>query len=291
MMAKDTAIGPVSLQYQSSGSDAVATTKSRIAEFNVGEIASDAWVVILAGGMGTRLAEKSQQLIPKPMLEVGGVPMLEHIMRIYSAQGLRRFIIATGHKREVIEEWVSVGMASGTISEYADEVLAVDTGEDTQTAGRLLRLAEYLKDAPFFLTYGDGFADVNMRMLVDHHRGLKQPGLRKPTVTLTAVHPPARFGNLVLESGRAVSFGEKTQSATDWINGGFYVMEPSILNLISGDDSRLEYDVLPALAIQKRVGAYQHPGFFQMVDTARDLTLVNQMVETNRAPWMIWGSD
>ena len=289
-MAKDTVVGNVTLTMQDSGNDAVRTAP-RVAQFDVGDVASDAWVVILAGGQGSRLTEETNGRIPKPMVEVGGVPMLEHVMRIYSAQGLRRFIVATGHRREVIEEWVSIGMASGTISEYASEVLAVDTGEDTQTAGRLLRLAEYLKEAPFFLTYGDGFADVNMRMLVDHHRALKQPGLRSPTVTLTAVHPPARFGNLTLELGRATVFGEKTQSPLDWINGGFYIMEPSILNLISGDDSRLEYDLLPALAAQKRIGAYQHPGFFQMVDTARDLTLVNQMVEANQAPWMTWRSD
>ncbi len=284
-MAKDTMVGPVSLQYQGSGNDA-GQPKPRIAEFQVGDIASDAWVVILAGGVGSRLQDSTGDLIPKPMVEVGGAPMLEHIMRIYSAQGLRRFIIATGHKREVIEEWVE--NSSETLAEFADEVVAENTGEDTQTAGRLLRLARYLKDGAFFMTYGDGFADVNVRMLVDHHRALKQPGLRKPTVTLSAVHPPSRFGNLTLENGRAVVFGEKTQSPLDWINGGFYIIEPQLLNLISGDDSRLEYDVLPGLAIQKRVGAYQHPGFFQMVDTQRDLTLVNQMVEADQAPWMIW---
>ena len=284
-MAEDTVVGPVSLQYVGSGNDA-GQPKPRIAEFKVGDIASDAWVVILAGGRGSRLQDSTGDLIPKPMVEVGGAPMLEHIMRIYSAQGLRRFIIATGHKREVIEEWVE--NSSETLAEFADEVIAEDTGEDTQTAGRLLRLAEYLKDGSFFMTYGDGFADVNVRMLVDHHRALKQPGLRKPTVTLSAVHPPSRFGNLTLENGRAIVFGEKTQSPLDWINGGFYVIEPQLLNLISGDDSRLEYDVLPGLAIQKRVGAYQHPNFFQMCDTARDLQLLNQMWDTGDAPWKIW---
>jgi glucose-1-phosphate cytidylyltransferase len=285
MMAKDPMVGHVDLQMTDSGNDA-GPPKPQIAEFSVGDIAADAWVVILAGGKGSRLSDKTDDLIPKPMVEVGGAPMLEHVMRIYSAQGLRRFIIATGHKREVIEDWVENN--SETLAEFADEVIAEDTGEDTQTAGRLLRLSKYLKDGAFFMTYGDGFADVNMRMLVDHHRGLKQPGLRKPTVTLSAVHPPSRFGNLTLELGRATVFGEKTQSPLDWINGGFYIIEPQILNMISGDDSRLEYDVLPALAIQKRIGAYQHPGFFQMVDTQRDLTLVNQMVEADQAPWMLW---
>ncbi len=286
-MAHDPIVGHVDLQMTDAGNDA-GPPKPQIASFNVGDIAEDAWVVILAGGQGSRLSDKTDDLIPKPMVEVGGIPMLEHIMRIYSAQGLRRFIIATGHKREVIEEWVE--NSSETLAEFADEVIAEDTGEETQTAGRLLRLSKYLKDGAFFMTYGDGFADVNMRMLVDHHRGLKQPGLRKPTVTLSAVHPPSRFGNLTLELGRATVFGEKTQSPLDWINGGFYIIEPQILNLISGDDSRLEYDVLPSLAIQKRIGAYQHPGFFQMVDTQRDLTLVNQMADSDQAPWMIWRS-
>ncbi len=286
-MAHDPIVGHVDLQMTDAGNDA-GPPKPQIASFNVGDIAEDAWVVILAGGQGSRLSDKTDDLIPKPMVEVGGIPMLEHIMRIYSAQGLRRFIIATGHKREVIEEWVE--NSSETLAEFADEVIAEDTGEETQTAGRLLRLSKYLKDGAFFMTYGDGFADVNMRMLVDHHRGLKQPGLRKPTVTLSAVHPPSRFGNLTLELGRATVFGEKTQSTLDWINGGFYIIEPQLLNLISGDDSRLEYDVLPGLAIQSRIGAYQHPGFFQMVDTQRDLTLVNQMVEADQAPWMIWRS-
>ena len=285
-MAKDPIVGDVSLQYQDSGNDAVATTKPRIAEFNVGDVASDAWVVILAGGQGSRLTDETNGRIPKPMVEVGGVPMLEHIMRIYSAQGLRRFIIAIGHLGSVIEQWYID--SADRIAEFADEVQPIWTGEETQTAGRLLRLREQLKGAPFFMTYGDGFADVNMRMLVDHHRGLKQPGLRKPTVTLTAVHPPARFGSLTLELGRATVFGEKTQSPLDWINGGFYIMEPSVLDLISGDDSRLEYDLLPALAAQNRVGAYSHPGFFQMVDVARDLMLVNKMWETENAPWKMW---
>jgi glucose-1-phosphate cytidylyltransferase len=240
----------------------------------------------LAGGYGTRLVEETHGVIPKPMMEVGGMPMLEHIMRIYSTQGLRRFIIATGFMHEVIEAWVDE--QAEMLASIADEVIAEYTGEDTQTGGRLLRLITYLEEKPFFVTYGDGFSDVNMRMLTDHHANLKQPGLRKPAVTLSAVHPPARFGNLEISAGRAVGFGEKTQSSNDWINGGFYVMEPAVLGLIAGDATRLEYDVLPGLAVQNRLGAYQHPGFFQMVDTRRDLTLVNQMVEAKQAAWMTW---
>lgn len=279
-MAKDPMTGPVDLQYQ----EKVVRQPAPGPQFTVGPVSQDAWVVIFAGGQGTRLVEETQGLIPKPMMNVGGKPMLEHIMRIYSTQGLRRFIIATGFMHEVIENWVG----GNDLSSIADEVIAEFTGLDTQTGGRLLRLSIYLQEKPFFVTYGDGFSDINFRMLTDHHMNLKQPGLRKPAVTLSAVHPPARFGNLEIANGRAVAFGEKTQSSIDWINGGFYVMEPAVLGLISGDEARLEYDVLPGLAAQNRLGAYQHPGFFQMVDTARDLTLVNQMVEVQQAPWMTW---
>ncbi len=281
-MARDPVVGPVDLQYQ----EKVERQTAPASQFTVGPVSQDAWVVIFAGGQGTRLAEETQGLIPKPMMNVGGKPMLEHIMRIYSTQGLRRFIIATGFMHEVIEEWVDE--EAENLATIADDVIAEFTGLDTQTGGRLLRLSVYLQEKPFFVTYGDGFSDINFRMLTDHHMNLKQPGLRKPAVTLSAVHPPARFGNLEIANGRAVAFGEKTQSSIDWINGGFYVMEPAILGLISGDEARLEYDVLPGLAAQNRLGAYQHPGFFQMVDTARDLTLVNQMVEVKQAPWMTW---
>ena len=182
-----------------------------------------------------------------------------------------------------MEENFIAGSAS-----FAREIVVEDTGEETQTAGRIKALQSYLEDAPFMLTYGDGFADVNLSMLIDHHKSLKQPGLRKPVLTLTAVHPPARFGNLGIDGGRAVSFGEKSQLPNDWINGGFYIVEPSIFNLIPGDDTRLEYDLMPGLAQQARLGAYQHPGFFQMVDTWRELQLVKQMYEGGSAPWVRW---
>jgi glucose-1-phosphate cytidylyltransferase len=234
-------------------------------------------VVILAGGRGSRLAEETQGLIPKPMLRIGDMPMLEHIMRSYSAQGMRRFIIATGFMGNVIDEWVHVQAHS-----YADEIMAIDTGLDTQTGGRLLRLAEFIGGESFMLTYGDGLADINMKMLLDHHRTTRL------LITLSAVHPPARFGNLVLDGPLATRFNEKSQTQTDWINGGFYVLEPGILDLIPGDECRLEYDVLPSLAVQGRLAAYRHPGFFQMCDTFRDLQLLKQIWKAGDAPWKRW---
>lgn len=283
-MAKDPIVGDVDLQYQPKP---VTSREAAQVPFTAGsDLNKDAWVVIFAGGRGTRLAEETQGLIPKPMVDVGGYPMLWHIMKIYANQGFGRFLIAAGYLQEKIVEWVEgnfVQMGAGV-----REIIVEDTGMDTQTGGRLLRLRDFLGDKTFMLTYGDGFADINFAMLVDHHRALKQPGQRKAVLTLSAVHPPARFGNLALERGRAVSFGEKTQLPNDWINGGFYIVEPTIFNLITGDDVRLEYDLLPALAFQQRLGAYQHPGFFQMVDTWRDLQLVKQMYDAKQAPWARW---
>ena len=272
-MARDPVVGPVSLQFQ-------PPPGSTLVQQRVGEdpvAISNPLVVILAGGRGSRLAEETQGLVPKPMIQVGGMPMLEHIMRAYSAQGMRRFIIATGFMGNVIGDWVH-----NNDHLYADEIKAVDTGLDTQTGGRLLRLAELLRGGSFMLTYGDGFADVNLKMLLDHHKNTRL------VATLTAVHPPARFGNLVIDGPLATRFNEKSQTQTDWINGGFYVLEPSILDLIPGDECRLEYDVLPSLAVQGRVAAYRHPGFFQMIDNWRDLQLIKQMWQNGDAPWKRW---
>ncbi len=174
-------------------------------------------------------------------------------MGSYAVQGFTRFLIANGHLHNVVVEWVEETFIAGSGS-FAREIVVEDTGEETQTAGRTKGWQSYLDDAPFMLTYGYGFADVNLSMLIDHRKSLQQPGLRKPVLTLTAVHPPARFGNLGIDGGRAVSFGEKSQLPNDWINGGFYIVEPSIFNLIPGDDTRLEYDRLPALATFGGVG-------------------------------------
>ena len=238
--------------------------------------------MILAGGKGTRLQDVSKGIVPKPMIRVAEMPLLEHVMRIYSAQGFRNFVVAAGFLKEVIIEWMADNRAR--LGQLADAIDVVDTGQETQTGGRLLRLAHLLANQDLFmLTYGDGLADVNLAALLEQHTRLGVD------VTLTAAHPPSRFGTMDIDRDGLVSvFGEKAQSAEDWINSGFYVMNPSILRLIAGDNSRLEYDVLPILASQRRLAAFQHPGFFQMCDTWRDLETLRQIWASGNPPWARW---
>ena len=217
-------------------------------------------VVILAGGRGTRLGGDQ----PKPMVEIGGYPMLDHIIKIYCKHGFNEFVIATGYKGEMIRN----------AYDGIDIVTCLDTGLDTNTGERVAMCADYLKGEPFLLTYGDGLADINIKKLVDFH--FKVGG----AVTVTAVHPPARFGQLVLSGHDVVAFNEKPENQTEWINGGFFV--------VSGDFPRLkswEFEVLPWLAEHDELTAYMHTGFWHCMDTQRDVDELNQLWAEGKAKW------
>jgi glucose-1-phosphate cytidylyltransferase len=240
-------------------------------------------VVILAGGRGTRLMDETHGEIPKPLITIGAVPMLEHIMRIYAAQGVYEFVIAGGYLVDKIQSWVDQ-MRDSLRNLYRIEKIEVcNTGIETQTGGRLKRLAEMgvLEFERFMMTYGDGMADVNIDALLEFHQEQAYSGSQ---VTLTAVRPPARFGEIVVLDGKVISFSEKTQRS-GWINGGFFVIEPEAINLVNGDMCRWEYDVLPVLALQGRITGYQHPGYFQMCDTWRDLQKLEAIYGVG-APWL-----
>jgi len=250
-------------------------------------------VVILAGGRGSRLSEETR-LIPKPMVEIGGLPMLLHVMRIYARFGFREFIIACGYKGHVIKEYFrdfallnsdwTIGLANGKIgmksSQAPDwEVTLVDTGLDTQTGGRIKRLGAHLTET-FLVTYGDGVADIDIHALLATHK----KGGRLATVT--AVRPPARFGSLAMEGDRVSDFSEKVQTHAGWINGGFQVFEPAVLERISGDSAMLEMDLLELLAPEGQLTAYRHEGFWHPMDTLRDRELLESLWKDGHAPWI-----
>lgn len=242
-------------------------------------------VVILAGGRGTRLMDETHGEIPKPLLTVGDIPMIEHIIRIYAAHGFKNFVVAGGYLVEKLSEWAYDRFKLLKERCGVQFINVCDTGVETQTGGRLKRLAEeaVLGYEPFMMTYGDGMADVNIDALLEFHKERVLSGYQ---VTLTAVNPPSRFGRMEILDGRVASFTEKAQH-DEWINGGFFVIEPEIMNLINGDMCRWEYDILPVLALQNRLAAYQHPGYFQMCDTWRDLQKLNQAFKGSfPAPWL-----
>jgi glucose-1-phosphate cytidylyltransferase len=254
-------------------------------------------VVVLAGGLGTRLSEVTD-VRPKPMVEIGGRPVLWHILKAYAAAGVGHSVIAAGYKHEVIKKYfvdysrmsarsLRVSMATGEVTasdaSLDDWVVdIVDTGALTNTGGRLLRLADLLPEDTFCLTYGDGVSDVDIRALLTFHR--EQGRL----ATITAVRPPARFGGLVLDGAQVVDFTEKPQLGEGWINGGFMVLSREVLSRITGDECNLEADVLDPLAAEGQLAAFRHPGFWQSMDTLRDVRLLNGLWDEQHAPWRTW---
>lgn len=254
--------------------------------------------VILAGGLGTRLSEETA-LRPKPMVEIGGMPILWHIMKTYSAHGIDDFIICCGYKGAVIKDYfVSYRrrMADLTVDLEHDEltvhsrhsepwrVTLVDTGTDTMTGGRLRRVREHVGDQTFVLTYGDGVCDVDVRAEIEAHR---RSGL---SATMLAVQPPGRFGALVLgkNENRIERFHEKPEGDGAWINGGYFVLEPDVFDHIGGDDTVWEQEPLRSLAHQGQLNAYKHEGFWQPMDTLRDRNLLEQLWQDGQAPWKVW---
>jgi glucose-1-phosphate cytidylyltransferase len=255
-------------------------------------------VVILAGGIGSRLSEETQ-LRPKPMVEIGGRPILWHIMMIYSSFGFNDFIICLGYRGYYIKEYfanyalhgsdVTVDLASGNI-EYVQNVKLppwrvslIDTGSDTQTGGRLKRIKHLLPpNEPFCMTYGDGVADVNIQKLLDFH---KAHGL---DATVTTVRPPGRFGATLIEGNRVAKFLEKPPGDGGYINGGFFVLHPRVLDRIEGDASLWELGPLEGLAADRQLGAFKHDGFWQPMDTLREKNLLEQLWTDGKAAWKMW---
>ena len=252
--------------------------------------------MILAGGLGTRISEETH-LRPKPMVEVGGMPILWHILKIYASHGINEFVICCGYKGYVIKEYfanyflhtsdVTFDMADNSMEVHARKaepwkVTLVDTGDSTSTGGRLKRVANYLGGESFCFTYGDGVADLDITALIAHHRREAR------WATLTAVQPPGRFGSLAFERGRVLAFEEKPQGDGSWINGGFFVLEPEVLSTIEGDDSVWERDCLPRIAAAGQLNAFQHQGFWQPMDTLRDKQLLEELWQQGRAPWKTW---
>ncbi len=253
--------------------------------------------VILAGGRGTRLAEETS-LRPKPMVEIGGYPIIWHIMKLYSAQGFNEFVICLGYKGYVIKEYFSNYFlhTSDVTFDFRDNsvvvhhshsepwvVTLVDTGLDTMTGGRIRRVLPYVDREPFLLTYGDGLSNVNLQAILDHHEA------SRATLTLTAVQPLGRFGAVTIDpNDRVTSFVEKPPGDQGFINGGFFVVDPSIADYLVDDRSVLEEEPMERLASDGLLAAYRHPGFWQPMDTLRDKQLLEHLWDTGRAPWKIW---
>lgn len=254
-------------------------------------------VVILAGGMGTRIAEETA-VRPKPMIEIGGRPILWHIMKLYAHYGLREFVICLGYKGYMIKEYfmnfvlhhsdVTIDAMKNSITYHQSNVepwtiTLVDTGENTLTGGRLKRVRRYLNsEEPFCFTYGDGLADIDIANSIAFHRS------QGKLATVTAVRPPGRYGALELDDETVKSFVEKPVGDNGYINGGFFILEPAVIDQIEGDETPWESSPLEALARGKQLSAYRHPGFWHAMDTLRDKMLLEGLWQSGNAPWRVW---
>ncbi len=253
-------------------------------------------VAILAGGAGTRLAEETE-IKPKPMVEIGGKPMLWHIIKHYSHYGFNHFVIALGYKGEVIKKYMvdycslnsnlTVNLKTGVVKPHVGykpdwTVELVDTGISTLTGGRIKRLAPYVGNETFMLTWGDGVSDVNLHDLLAFHRS------HGKLATLTAVRPTARYGHLELNGNQVVEFSEKPQTREGWINGAFFVLEPQIFEYIDGDQTQWEKEPLERLAKDGHLMAYRHTSFWQCMDTLREKRILEDLWQSGKPPWKIW---
>jgi len=252
--------------------------------------------VILCGGVGSRLREETE-VRPKPMVEIGGQPILWHIMNIYASAGCRDFALALGYKGEVIKQYflnfhtytadLMVRLSTGEVQYHGNNVpdwnvTLVDTGLKTETGGRIKRLKPWIGGRTFMVTYGDGVSDIDLNALLAFHRSHGR------LATVTAVRPPSRFGDLVFEDGRVIEFHEKSQAHGGWINGGFFILEPGALDYIADDSVPWELDPLRNLTKDQQLMAYQHHGFWAPMDTLREKQLLQSLWEAGKAPWKVW---
>ena len=253
-------------------------------------------VAILAGGVGSRLSEETE-VKPKPMVEVGGKPILWHIMKHYARHSFRDFVVALGYKGEYIKRYMvdystlssdlTVDFRRSLVSTHNGghvdwRVELVDTGQDTATGGRIKRLEKYLTGGTFMLTWGDGVSDIDLHKLLAFHRA------HGKLATVTAVRPPARFGRIELDGNQVTTFTEKPQLGEGWVNGAFFVLEPAVFDYVEGDDTQWEREPLERLAREGQLMAYKHESFWQCMDTLRDKKLLEQLWQDGRAPWKTW---